>query len=103
LYIEKGSKCNGTDLLIKQIIAVPRDNVILEKNAIIVNNIKFNFPIHGKNSVGRVSRSYSKGSYRDTKGYWLVGTHSPNSWDSRYWEAFSNKNILYGLKPILVF
>jgi conjugative transfer signal peptidase TraF len=98
LYIEKGSKCDGADPVIKKIIAVPGDDVILDDNYIIVNNTRLPFKTLHKDSSERVLNIYPRCRYLRTNGYWLIGTDSPKSWDSRYWGFIKKEHILYGLK-----
>lgn len=101
-YIEKGQKCDGADPLIKQIIAVPGDNVILTDQYFEVNNTQYPYTTFYVDSVGRKLFVYRRGNYFNTQGYWMVGTNARNSWDSRYWGAVSKAQILYKLKPLLV-
>ncbi|OAI47777.1 hypothetical protein AYO45_05600 [Gammaproteobacteria bacterium SCGC AG-212-F23] len=100
LYIEKGSKCSGADPIVKKIIAIPGDNVRLTDKYIQVNNTILSFPTVTKDSVGRGLNSYPRGNYLHVKGYWLIGTNSPNSWDSRYWGSVEREQILYKIKLI---
>ncbi|MBV9575129.1 MAG: S26 family signal peptidase [Gammaproteobacteria bacterium] len=44
-----------------------------------------------------------RGDYPNINGYWLIGTHAKNSWDSRYWGAIKKENILYVLEPLFTF
>ena len=102
LYIEKGQKCNGTDPLIKEIIAIPGDNVILTDQYLAVNGVKYPYKTFYVDSIGRKLDVYPRGNYFNTQGYWMIGTHALNSWDSRYWGVVNRTQILYKLKPLLV-
>jgi conjugative transfer signal peptidase TraF len=101
-YIEKGQACNGSDPVIKQVIAIPNDDVVWSKNGIIVNNITFDLPVHNKDSKGKILNHTEFGEYSHTKGYWLIGTNSTNSWDSRYWGDLKKEQILYKLKALML-
>jgi conjugative transfer signal peptidase TraF len=100
-YIQQGSKCGGTDPLIKQVIAIPGDNVVLADNYIEVNSYKQFYPTLHQDSAGRSLAAYPRGTYSNTQGYWMIGTHAKNSWDSRYFGPIENAQILYKLKPLL--
>lgn len=100
-YIQKGTKCNGADPVIKQVIAIPGDNVVLDKNYIKVNGVTFYLPTKIKDSNGKNLNTYPRGKYFNTKGYWLVGTNSANSWDSRYWGFIMESQILLKLWRII--
>ena len=101
-YIEKGRKCDGADPVIKKVIAVPGDDVILAGDYISVNHHRILLKTKNQDGMGRMLSIYPRGTYSHTKGYWLVGTNSPNSWDSRYWGAIPKTQILYKLKPVWV-
>jgi conjugative transfer signal peptidase TraF len=101
LYIEKGVKCDGADPVIKEVVALPGDNVVLKNNRIIVNNINLFFITARKDSAGRILDIYPRGEYLDTKGYWLIGTNSQHSWDSRYWGSIDKAQIMSKLQPVI--
>jgi conjugative transfer signal peptidase TraF len=101
-YIQEGKKCEGADPLIKLVIAVPGDHVTLAKNYIEVNANKYFYATFSDDSEGRSLEIYPRGDYQNTQGYWLVGTHAKNSWDSRYWGPIGKDRILYKLKPLLI-
>lgn len=101
-YIAKGKKCDGTYPLIKKILAVPCDNVTLTNQYLEVNKIKYPYKTFYVDGAGRKLAVYPRGNYYDTKGYWMIGTHAINSWDSRYWGPINKDQILYKLRPLLV-
>jgi conjugative transfer signal peptidase TraF len=94
LYIGRGMKCKGSEPVIKQVIALPGDSVTLEKNYIVVNSSRLFFKTLDKDDKGRSLIKYPRGVYLNTKGYWLIGTMTPNSWDSRYWGPISKSQII---------
>ncbi len=101
LYIEKGQRCNGADPLIKSVIAVPGDQVVLNNGGFIINDESFLYPTERQDSAGKKLAAYPRGKYL-SKGYWLIGTNSTQSWDSRYWGPVNKEQILFKLSPLLV-
>lgn len=53
-------------------------------------------------SKGNSLNSYPRGEYLNSNGYWLIGTGSQHSWDSRYWGPVTDEQILLKVKPLLV-
>ena len=102
-YLIAGTACNGSAPLLKQAIAVPGDHVQLTANFIEVNGKRYAYATERKDPLGRILNSYQKGDYIDSQSYWLVGNHSPHSWDSRYWGPLPRSLILYRIKPLLMF
>ncbi len=100
-YVEKGQACQGADPLIKEVIAVPGDEVLLTDQCIAVNGIIYPYPTFYVDSNHRKLAIYPRGTYY-SHGYWLIGTHSVRSWDSRYWGEISAHQVLYKLKPLLI-
>ncbi len=101
-YIEKGHRCQGADPLIKEVIAIPGDDVVLTDQFIRVNKTIYPYPTFHFDSLHRRSAIYPRGKYSHVQGYWLIGTHSPYSWDSRYWGEVMEDQILYKLKPLWI-
>lgn len=100
-YVEKGRRCQGTDPLIKAVIAIPGDEVTLTDRFIRVNNVIYPYQTFYTDSLHRKLPVYPRGKYLHIQGYWLIGTHSACSWDSRYWGEIQANKILYKLKPLL--
>ena len=100
LYVEKGNRCQGSDPLVKEVIAIPGDTVVLNDKYVQVNDIQYIAKTFSKDSLGRPLEIYPSGRYSKTTGYWLLGTHAFNSWDSRYWGPISPDQILYKLRPL---
>lgn len=97
-YIQNSARCGGADPVIKKVIAVPGDNVILMKDYIFVNNVRYPFKTFYVDSKNRKLIVYPRGKYLRTNGYWLVGTDSEKSWDSRYFGPVKKEQILFKLK-----
>lgn len=102
-YILVGDKCENSEPLIKSIFAVPGDNIILKMNSIILNGKIYPYPTVTVDSKGRPLKTFPRGSYIKTSGYWLIGTNDSKSWDSRYWGPVVTSQILFRLTPFLTF
>lgn len=101
-YIERGNTCQGAYPLIKQVIAVPGDNVVLTNKDIVVNSKTFFYKTLAVDSIGRKLSKYPRGTYLHTDGYWLIGTAAKNSWDSRYWGPVMRTQIMFPLRVVWV-
>lgn len=99
-YLIHGIRCKWSEPLMKKVIAVPGDIVILSANSLSVNGKKTNYDALSKDSHGRILKAYPAGIYKHTSGYWVKGTDSPKSWDSRYFGPVPPKNILWKIKPL---
>jgi conjugative transfer signal peptidase TraF len=102
-YIGHGGRCNGVDPVVKQVLAVPGDDVLLADNFIEINRKRFWFVTKPFDGKGRPLNAYPRGEYYNTAGYWVIGTNDPNSWDSRYWGAIDAKQIIAKLYPIFIY
>lgn len=101
-YLGKGKKCFGSDPLVKEVLAVPGDTVILAAEYVEVNAHRHILPTHSTDSAGRKLIAYPRGKYLRTSGYWLVGSNSEKSWDSRYFGPVKKEQIIAKLKPLIV-
>lgn len=102
-YVMNGDACHGTIPLLKEVIAVPGDEVKLTEDVIQVNGRAYFFKTEQNDHLGRPLMAYPKGDYKNTQGYWFLGNNSPHSWDSRYWGPLAQKQIIYKVKPLIVF
>lgn len=100
-YIPRGNTCNGAIFLIKSVIARPGDTVILTNNYIEVNGIRSLYRTQYKDQHKRILKSYPRGVYVNTDGYWVIGINDLHSWDSRYFGPILKQQILYQLKLLL--
>lgn len=98
---EGGSGCKGVNSLIKEVIALPGDDVVLKDDYIIVNKQKYLFPTKYIDSHGRKLQVYPRGVYSNTSGYWTIGVNDKNSWDSRYFGPVEKRGILNKLRPLI--
>jgi conjugative transfer signal peptidase TraF len=100
-YLMKGSRCELSEPLIKKVIAVPGDSIVLTMDTIIVNGHNMAYTTHSQDSKKRPIPFYPRGVYL-TNGYWVIGTSSPKSWDSRYFGSLTDNAILWKMKPIWI-
>ena len=99
-YLANGSCSNGYVPVIKQILAVPKDKVIMNTNGIQVNGKYFNYK---QEQVDHLDRPLNHQKInKNINGYLLIGTNSNSSWDSRYFGEVSRQDIMNVLKPIWV-
>lgn len=107
-YIRKGSCANGSEELIKEVIAIPGDHVEVSNNAIRVNQQTLPLYYFAPTTVIDkdhlpVHRFIKYGTYI-AKGYWVYGYGNPRySWDSRYYGGIPKANIKHRLVPIWQF
>jgi len=107
-YIHSGYCSGGAEPLIKQVIAIPGDDVKLGAGVITVSRGNYHMdyvaPIqpYDKNHLS-IKRAVHDGHY-NAQGYWVYGAGSPNySWDSRYYGSVAKKNIIEHLQPLWLF
>lgn len=106
-YLSHGSCVSGSEPLIKEVVAIPGDQVIVSRDHIKVihnNTIRTYFSptdIKDKHHLS-VKRFIKSGSYVAT-GYWVYGFGNPTySWDSRYYGEMVDANVTHRLLPLLV-
>jgi conjugative transfer signal peptidase TraF len=100
-------QCNsGSDLLIKEVIALPSDQVqVTNKHMIVTENNKttiYDAPrfLYSPKNQKPVLTFVDLGNYQ-SKGYWVYGSNNQKySWDSRYFGELTKQNIRYVLTPI---
>jgi len=99
-YLVKGSCGNGYAPVIKQILAIPKDRVVMNTSGIVVNGKYFNYK---QGQVDHLARPLNpKKINNNIDGYLLIGTNSNDSWDSRYFGELSRQDIIDVLKPIWI-
>jgi len=107
-YLRHGTCANGSEALMKQVIAIPGDVVILAHHHITVNGVNMTVDYLAPTSVTDkdhlpVTRFIKNGIYH-ANGYWVYGFgDSHYSWDSRYYGAIPEKNITHRLVPLWLF
>jgi len=107
-YINSGKCFNGSDILLKEVIAVPGDRVTVHKNTIEINHhgiqLTYIAPTQVMDKNGLLVFRFIKNGVYKAKGYWVYGNGaSYYSWDSRYYGGIPIKNIRGQFKPLLRF
>jgi len=100
-YIEKGRACKGAVALIKSVLAVPGDTVLLTNEFVRVNETTYSYHTKHVDSYGKALAVYPRGLYRNITGFFVIGTNSPNSWDSRYFGFIQPTQVIAILRPII--
>ena len=104
-YLNKGQCKNGSEPLMKEVIAVPSDHIVLTNDQIIVTHKHMTTVYFAPTDIKDkhhllVKRFIVNGNYR-TAGYWVYGFGSPRySWDSRYYGAIRKSDVMHILMPL---
>lgn len=107
-YLHHGTCANGSEELIKQVVAVPGDTVALSQNQMTVNGVTMGMEYFAPTHVMDkdhlpVYRFIQDGTYI-ANGYWVYGYGNPRySWDSRYYGGIPKANIKHRLVPLCQF
>jgi conjugative transfer signal peptidase TraF len=88
--------------LLKNIGAVPGDQVIISNDGIVINH-QYIGPVFDQDSQGKPLPKL-RGSFRIKPGYFLpIATAIPNSFDGRYFGPVPLRLIVGKAKPVLIF
>lgn len=98
-----GNRCQYSEPVIKKVIAVPGDTVVFSQDDIEVNGKKYFYKTLTKDSRERDLFIYPRGVYANTTDYWVIGTGSKQSWDSRYFGPILPESILYKIQPVFTY
>ncbi len=107
-YLRHGACANGSEELIKQVVAVPGDTVTLAHHQIHVNGVTMGMDYFAPTHVMDkdrllVYRFIQNGTYH-ARGYWVYGFGNPRySWDSRYYGGVPKKNVRHRLVSLWLF
>ena len=101
-YIGAGSSPHQSQPLLKPVAAVAGDTVELTKKGIRINQIVLpNSQVATQDSAGRPLPHWPDGRYAVRSGdVWLLSTHSPNSYDSRYFGPIQETRITNTVAPL---
>lgn len=103
-YLTPGQCPGGYSYIIKELIALPGDQVTLTRQAILVNNQPYFAPVQPFDQARFPIAAIARGNYQNTTDYWLYGANNPlDSWDSRYWGGVSRVNIIKIAHPVWTF
>jgi conjugative transfer signal peptidase TraF len=102
-YLGPGDCPGGVQAAIKRVVAVPGDVVDLQPSPVSVNDRPApDSASAARDSRGRALAHVSWGRHVVVTGeVWVLGTHDPRSWDSRYFGALNASQIRATLQPIL--
>jgi conjugative transfer signal peptidase TraF len=102
-YLSRGHCATGTMPVIKQVIAIPGDNVSLSAAGMTVEGKFFKAPIQQYDHHSHTIRQFVlPGYYPKTTGVWLYGNNNvENSWDSRYFGGIEWEGSLNFFKLLL--
>jgi conjugative transfer signal peptidase TraF len=95
-YVRWGTCAGGTQPVVKRIGALAGDTVELRPEVILVNGTPLpNSATLARDSHDRTLPYVPRGRYQVADGeFWLFATHSPESWDSRYFGPVRRAQIL---------
>jgi conjugative transfer signal peptidase TraF len=104
-YIAGGGCSSGSEPVVKEIVAVAGDEVILQKDAMIINGKPLsNSKTLALDEKGRAIPAVARKPYiLQQNEVWLYGYNDIRSWDSRYYGAIDKHHIVSVLKSELVF
>ena len=101
-YLNKGFCEGGFEPVIKELIALPGDEVQITQEGILVNQVFHYAPFIKFDMHGNAMSSYPVKIIKSTNQYWLYGANDPEySWDSRFYGGVGLKDIYGVLKKIL--
>ncbi len=103
-YIHQGDCTNGSQELIKEVIALPQDHVRITEQAIWVGKYRYTAPVQKVDHAGKWLERWVKNGINQPHGYWVYGVGSPEySWDSRYYGSINFNNIRHKMVPVWLF
>ncbi len=101
-YLNKGSCEGGFEPVIKELIAIPGDEIKINHDGIFVNKIFYRAPFIQFDMNGQPMSSYSIKAIKSTNQYWLYGANDLEySWDSRFYGGVGRENIKAVIRPFL--
>lgn len=95
-YLDPGSACaDGVAALLKPVAAVPGDTVTVSARGVSVNGRLIpNSAALSADDMGRTLQSVPAGVYAVPQGaVWVISSHDPRSFDSRYYGPVPVQNI----------
>ena len=100
-YIAPGPCPTGQETVLKTVAAQPGDEITLSASGISVNGTPLvNSAALTRDSLGRPLPAYPAGTYHVPLGeVWLVSSHNPRSFDSRYYGPVDATTILQTMRP----
>ena len=102
-YLQPGACPGGAEPVLKPVGAVEGDTVHVTQAGVFVNGAAVpNTAQLDQDSAGRALQPVPPGSYRVAPGeVWLLSSHSPLSWDARYWGPLPTDAVQATARPLL--
>jgi conjugative transfer signal peptidase TraF len=102
-YLPAGICASGSSPILKQVVALARDEVELQDHSLAVNgSVIDRSEIHDVDSLGRHLGHAPFGSQVLASGeMWLLGLHRERSWDSRYFGPVPVASIVAIARPLM--
>lgn len=103
-YLMRGSCADGVAPVGKAVFAVSGDTVVVTDDGLAVHGVLApNSRPLAEDARGRPLARVANGRRLVARGeVWLVSTHSPRSWDSRYYGPVPVARVMFLLKPLWV-
>jgi len=102
-YLWAGSCSGGSSPILKQVVALPGDEVDVQQRSVTVNGRLLDCSeLHDVDSLGRPLEHVSLGRMKVSEGEaWVLGVHRERSWDSRYFGPIPASSIVGVARPLL--
>lgn len=102
-YLWAGSCPGGSSPILKQVVALPGDEVDVQQSSFAVNGRLLDCSeLHDVDSFGRPLEHVAPGRRRVSDGEaWVLGVHRERSWDSRYFGPIPTSSIVGVARPLL--
>ncbi len=101
-YLSKGICQNGTEPVVKKVMALATDTVELTMSGVKING--YQLPHSAtlmRDERGRLIPYIKRKAYKlSANEVWLYGSEDPKSWDSRYYGHVNMKNIQHIMTPV---
>lgn len=102
-YLWAGSCPGGSSPILKQVVALPGDEIDVQKRSVAVNGRLLDCSeLHDVDSLGRPLDHVPLGPRKVSPGEaWVVGVRRERSWDSRYFGPIPVSSIVGVTRPML--
>lgn len=102
-YLWAGSCPGGSSPILKQVVALPGDEIDLQQRSVAVNGRLLDCAaLHDVDSLGRPLDhvGFGRRKVSDDEA-WVLGVHRERSWDSRYFGPIPASSIVGVARPLL--
>ena len=102
-YLWAGSCPGGSSPILKQVVALPGDEVDVQQRSVAVNGRFLDCSeLHHVDSLGRPLEHVPLGRRKVSDGEaWVLGVYRERSWDSRYFGPIPAESIVGLARPLL--